>query len=88
VTISPDDRARIAVAGHWVSRVMTNALAMVVPGLMGLYLDRRLGSLPLLTFVGFALGMTVAIWQLPRMTGGRHMDRAAEVEDAQGNGKR
>jgi len=68
VTIPPDDRSLYAVASQWVSRVMTVSMEMVVPGLIGLWLDERIGSTPLLALAGFGLGMTTAIWHLLRMT--------------------
>jgi F0F1-type ATP synthase assembly protein I len=50
------------------SRGITVALGMVVPGLIGYFLDNRLGSRPLLTIAGFGLGVTFGIWELVRMT--------------------
>ncbi|OHB78095.1 MAG: hypothetical protein A2W31_13225 [Planctomycetes bacterium RBG_16_64_10] len=47
---------------------MTVSFEMVLPGLVGLWLDRRVGTLPLLTLVGFGLGVTTAIWHLLQMT--------------------
>lgn len=56
---------------------MTVSLEMVLPGILGYWADTRLGTLPLLIFVGFAIGMTSAIWHLIRMT------RPAETGDFQ-----
>ena len=47
---------------------MTIALGMVVPGLVGYWLDGRLGTHALLTILGFGLGVTFGIWELLRMT--------------------
>lgn len=63
----PDGRSSIAAAFGWVSRITTVAVGMVVPGLVGFWIDRRLGTLVLFTVVGFGLGMTVGIVQLVRM---------------------
>ena len=41
---------------------------MVLPGLGGQWLDDRLGSRPLLTFLGFAFGLTAGVWHLTVMT--------------------
>lgn len=46
---------------------MTIALGMVVPGLVGYWLDNRLGTRALLTILGFGLGLTFGIWELLRM---------------------
>ena len=41
---------------------------MVVPGLTGLWVDQKLGSNVVFTLLEFALGVTVGIWHLIRMT--------------------
>jgi hypothetical protein len=53
---------------EWVSRITTVALEMVLPGLGGLWLDRRWGTEPYIGLLGFALGMILAFWHLLRMT--------------------
>ena len=58
----------MAVAMEWVSRITTVALEMVLPGLGGVWLDRKLGTLVVFTLIGFAVGLTWAIWHLIRMT--------------------
>jgi hypothetical protein len=41
---------------------------MVIPGLVGLWIDRSLGWLPVVfTLLGFGLGMTVGIMHLLRI---------------------
>lgn len=47
-------------------RGLTLGLEFVVPMLLGLALDRRLGTLPWGTLVGTALGFGVGIWHLVR----------------------
>jgi hypothetical protein len=51
---------------EWVSRVFVISLAMVLPGLFGQWLDRKLGT-GFLVLVGFAAGISVAIWLLTRL---------------------
>jgi hypothetical protein len=46
---------------------MTISLEMVVPGLVGYWLDQRLGTKAILTVVGFALGTTLGMWHLIRI---------------------
>ena len=46
---------------------MTVALEMVVPGLLGLMLDRYLGTVPLFCLLGFAGGLTLGIWHLVKL---------------------
>lgn len=53
---------------------MVAALGMVLPGLVGYWADTRLGTRPVLTILGFALGMTYGIWELVRMGRRRPQD--------------
>ena len=46
---------------------MVVALEMVLPGLAGYWLDKRLGTVVLLMLVGFAVGGTAAVVHLIRM---------------------
>ena len=57
----------MAVALDWVSRITTVALEMVLPGLIGLWLDRRWGT-SFIGLVGFAVGMILGFWHLLMMT--------------------
>ena len=59
----PEDRSPVGVAMEWVSRITAIALMMVLPGLAGTWLDKRWGT-GFLALVGFALGVTLGIWQL------------------------
>ncbi len=63
-----DDRPPTVRAANWATRITSVSLMMVVPGLLGYWADLQLGILPGLTVAGFALGMTVGIYQLIRIT--------------------
>jgi hypothetical protein len=63
-----DDRSAISLAYAWATRVMVIAAEMVVPGLVGVWIDQKIGSLVVFALAGFALGITVAIMHLVRMT--------------------
>lgn len=65
----------LALAAEWVGRILAVGLEMVLPGLGGKWLDDRWGSGPLLTLVGFGLGMTIGIWHLLIMTSAKQRDR-------------
>jgi hypothetical protein len=82
VTNQPDDRHPMAVAYGWASRITGVSLEMVVPGLFGLWLDFRLGTVCLFTLIGFAGGMSYGLWHLIRMTspstGGHEEHRTGE----------
>lgn len=43
------------------------AIGMVVPGLVGYYLDGLVRTRALFTILGFGIGVTFGIWQLLRM---------------------
>jgi hypothetical protein len=55
------------VAFVWVSRILAVTLEMVLPGLVGQWLDGRLGT-SFLVLVGFGCGIALAIWHLLLMT--------------------
>jgi hypothetical protein len=63
----PQDRPPMAVALDWVTRITTVALEMVLPGLVGLWLDRRWGT-SFIGLVGFAIGMILGFWHLLLIT--------------------
>ncbi len=46
---------------------MTVSVEMVLPGLVGVWLDGRFGTKVAFTLVGFAGGLTGAIWHLMAM---------------------
>ena len=64
----PDDRSSLAQAMEWTSRITTIAMEMVVPGLLGYWLDQRLGTRGVLLIVGVALGFATGLWHLIRLT--------------------
>lgn len=70
-----DDRSAYAVAAQWVSRIMAVAMEMVLPGLLGLWLDSRLGTRVLFALLGFGVGIPVAVWHLVRMMPTKQSDR-------------
>ena len=57
----------MAVALGWVSRITTVALEMVLPGVLGFWLDRQFGTV-FLGLVGFALGFVLGMRHLLAMT--------------------
>ena len=63
-----DERSAISLAYAWATRVMVIAAEMVAPGLLGLWIDQKLGTLVVFALAGFALGIAVAIMHLVRMT--------------------
>jgi hypothetical protein len=63
-----DDRSAISVAYAWATRVMVIAAEMVVPGLAGVWIDQKIGSVVVFALLGFAFGITISIMHLVRMT--------------------
>jgi hypothetical protein len=62
-----DDRSRQAIAYSWASRIISISLEMVVPGLIGFWLDRKLRTRVVFTVVGFGLGFTLGMMHLMRI---------------------
>jgi F0F1-type ATP synthase assembly protein I len=63
----PDGRSPIAVAMNWASQVTTISIEMVLPILLGVWADRRLGTKVVFTIVGAACGLWLGIWSLLRL---------------------
>lgn len=69
MTNPPDERSPLAIAATWASRIITISLEMVIPGLLGYWLDNRvLNTKILFTLLGFGFGLTFGTWHLIRMT--------------------
>jgi len=62
-----DDRSPMAVGIGMASMIISIGMELVIPGLIGYWLDGRFGTKPLLLLIGFAVGMLAAGWQLTRL---------------------
>ena len=60
-------RPPLAVAFEWVSKITTVALEMIVPAILGHWLDSKLGTGWVLLVLGSILGMAVAMMHLLRL---------------------
>lgn len=60
-------RHPVATGIEWASRITTVALMMVLPGILGQWLDEK-WSTNFLGLTGFALGNVAGIWYLLKMT--------------------
>jgi F0F1-type ATP synthase assembly protein I len=71
---SPSDpengRSSIAVAYIWAWRVIAISLEMVIPGLVGYWIDTQLGTKALFMIGGFVLGMAASIVHLIQIARG------------------
>lgn len=77
-----EDRSPIAAAMAWASRITSVSLEMVVPGLLGYWLDGRIGTTAVFTVGGFAIGMVLGIFHLVRL--GKTSNRSIGDEEADG----
>ncbi len=59
-----DDRSALSLAWSWATRVIVVAATMVVPALVGAWIDRKLGIVAVCMLIGLAIGVTAAIIQL------------------------
>jgi hypothetical protein len=68
VETPPDQRSPVVIASQWASRVMTVSIEMVLPGLIGYWIDQKLDTVFLFMLIGFTVGITAAVWHLIQMT--------------------
>lgn len=77
----PEEVSPVARGVAWYSHAMTISMEMVVPGAVGIWLDRQFGTGHVCALVGFLLGITVSLWHLFRLT-------LVRQEDMPGRGTR
>jgi ATP synthase protein I len=73
VTDEHDERSPFSLAMEWTSRITTISLELVVPVLIGYWLDQRLGTRVLFLILGVMLGFATATLSLVRLA--RSTDR-------------
>lgn len=54
----------MAEAMNWVSKITSSCIAMVLPLIFGLWLDKKLGTMPLFSLGLLALGMICGLYLL------------------------
>ena len=59
----PQDYSWISKGLQWASRITSVAAEMVLPGVVGVWLDNHLGT-GFLAFIGFGIGVAAGIWHL------------------------
>ncbi len=59
-----DDRSPLAVGYGWAAQITGIGFEFVLPILVGVWLDRKLGTLILFLFAGLLLGMGIAFVRL------------------------
>jgi F0F1-type ATP synthase assembly protein I len=68
VNAPSDDRNEIAAAVQWVSQITSVALEIVLPVVLGRWLDQRWGT-SYLTLIGALIGPPLGFWHLLALTG-------------------
>jgi hypothetical protein len=68
VSPKPDQPSPLGLAAEWVARLTVVGIEMVLFGLGGVWLDKRLHVEPLFALLGFAVGISVGIYHLLLMT--------------------
>ncbi len=81
----PDDRSAMALAMAWSSRITTVSVEMVLPAMLGYWIDQRLGTVMVFLVLGAALGLTGGIWHLIRMTTPPSVDLPKKSTEDNGN---
>ena len=82
---NPDDSPHsLTEAVQWVAQITAIAMEMVVPVVLGQYLDQRWGT-SYWTLIGAAIGPSVGFWHLLTLTGvvGGHDGRPRDGGDQQ-----
>ena len=77
-----DDRSSMAKAIDRGTQVISACFLMVLPLFIGLWVDRKLGTVVLFTILGLIFGMAGGIWSLVKLVA------ATEKDDESGNGKK
>jgi F0F1-type ATP synthase assembly protein I len=62
-----DDRSTVAIAMAWASRIIALSASMVVPALIGAWIDQQLNTKVVFLLLGMALGIAAAVVQLMRI---------------------
>ncbi len=62
-----DDRSPMAKSLSKGTEIIAICMMMIVPGLIGYWIDQRVGSRVVFTLLGLILGMTVAVMQLVQL---------------------
>jgi ATP synthase protein I len=65
---SNDPRSDYIKAMQWVSRITSISMEMVLPGVLGYFVDQWLGTKLVFVIGGLILGFVGGIWQLIKLT--------------------
>jgi F0F1-type ATP synthase assembly protein I len=68
VTNPADDPSVLVKAYEWATRIIVISLEMVLPGVVGYWIDQRLGTVCLFLVIGLIIGSFAAMRHLLQMT--------------------
>ena len=63
----PDERSPMAKAAGWAARILPVAVEMVLPALIGTWIDRKLGTVAVFMLIGLGLGCFAATLHLMQL---------------------
>ena len=66
---------------QWSARISVIAFEMVLPAIIGVGLDRLLGTVALFAIIGALLGMALGFWQLLIIAQNIGVDKSSETGD-------
>ena len=78
-----DDRSPSAKALSKVSQITSISLMMIIPAIVGYFVDQRLKTLILFTAIGLIVGMSAAIWQLVKFVAMENRQNDAQAKDSE-----
>ena len=73
-----DDRSSMAKAIDRGTQVISACFLMVLPLFLGLWVDRKLGTVVLFTILGLVFGMTGGIWSLVKLVAATERDEESD----------
>lgn len=82
---SPDERPPLVVAAEWTSRVTAISLEMALPGLLGFWIDRQLGTVMVFLVVGVILGVTTGMIHLVRLASSTNSAKREDRKSSENN---
>jgi ATP synthase protein I len=85
VTHPPEDRSPLALAMEWTSRLTTISLEMVLPGLLGYWVDQKLGTRVVFLLLGVIAGFSVGMWHLVKLAGSPPEDKGSHPGASNGS---
>lgn len=79
-----DDRSPSAKALSKVTQITSISLMMIIPAIIGYFIDQRFQTLILFTTVGLVLGISSSIWQLIKFVAHQEQIESNQSENSGG----